>query len=112
MFFILKSINPTRKHKKLLSLDVNTVKQNSWTPDWRFLHTNIKEGSPPRRNTRKSLLFLVDDAGEENSPLGSAQGNIKNNPRGVIFNILLLAEARGFEPPVRLPAHTLSKRAP
>ena len=23
-----------------------------------------------------------------------------------------LAEARGFEPPVRLPAHTLSKRAP
>ena len=23
-----------------------------------------------------------------------------------------MAEARGFEPPVRLPAHTLSKRAP
>ena len=27
-------------------------------------------------------------------------------------SIKFLAEARGFEPPERLPAHTLSKRAP
>ena len=38
--------------------------------------------------------------------------NLHNLPSGRFFKPQKMAEARGFEPPVRLPAHTLSKRAP
>ena len=37
---------------------------------------------------------------------------LTNDKNGSPSGEATMAEARGFEPPVRLPAHTLSKRAP
>ena len=57
---------------------------------------------------------MDDDAGEEESALGKAQGNIKITPLGLFlyFSLRLMAEETGFEPANELPRYTLSKRAP
>ena len=50
-------------------------------------------------------IFLIPAA-----PYG--RGVVSKNAQMGNFNANEMAEARGFEPPVRLLAHTLSKRAP
>ena len=57
---------------------------------------------------RKAALCSIRTLGS--NPLLFQLGKQNNNSGELLF--YFLAEARGFEPPERLPAHTLSKRAP
>ena len=102
-------------------------KENS--PDWRFLRAKRVLGRASEKKRRDGEFYYSKTGGSERKlsaslreiasrlrTLGSnphflQARSIKKYPLRDIFQYFL-AEARGFEPPVRLPAHTLSKRAP